>query len=456
MSTPSFSWKKIIRIFHKLSLTQQIAYIALIFLTLLFPILIASTNQQTRTRSRAEIPATPPETPPEITPTTTPSPTPTITTNFAAQIQANNSAVYAPPILPNDIFTFEAWVKTREFTSTSSLESRFLFVQGMQNSPIEVSLRLSGNATIYSGQAGRLHATIYDSTGQPVYLFVSGPVVTANVWHHIAMTRDGFNIRLFVDGNPVGSQSYNGPTAFISPPGLSIGAYSTSSPDTSSFLANNLLNGEIDEVRLSNNVRYLSNFTPSYPPITSDENTISLYRLDGNGQDASVNQNHAQIKGNVAFVDSTVPQPSPTPTPTETPTPTLTLTPTPTDTPIPTVTPLPTATPTSTPTPIPNHTPVIITTKLPNGKVGLKYQAFVFGSDQDRDDKLNMRFINLPQGLSKGTCTLYKYNEKTQRKLIRCEIRGTPQAVGNYNVIVVLTDDRGAIARKILPLKIIE
>lgn len=431
MSTPADLRQKFLDTYKNLTLSQRIALLTFLLTLLIFPVLIIGSSYQTRTRSRASFPETPPETPPELT--ATPTPTPVTTTNLAAKILSNNTAIYAPPILPDDVFTFEAWVKIRPFTNTNNLDSRFLFAQGIPGSNVEVSLRISGNATIYSGQSGRVHATVYDSTGQPVYLFFPGPVVSVDAWHHIAMTRDGVLIKIFVDGVLLGSQAYTGGTVFTDSPGMSLGAFSVSDPYSASFFASGFLNGEIDEVRLSDNIRYTDNFILPYPPFQSDEATLALYHLDGDGQDSSIHQNHAQLKGSLDFVGSTVPTPTPTvkPLPSETPAPTLT------------------------PTLNPNYPPQIVTTSLPLGRIGKNYHTYVIGSDQDRNDKLNMRLVNLPQGLSKGECQRYKYNEERERKLIRCEIKGTPKKKGNYDVIIALTDG-SKVSTKTLLLKISE
>ena len=73
-------------------------------------------------------------------------------------------------------------------------------------------------------------------------------------------------------------------------------------------------NGWIDEVRLSDNARYTSNFTPSTVAFVSDVNTMGLYHFDGvegatsgagfddsssNGQDGSA-VGHARLETGVS------------------------------------------------------------------------------------------------------------------------------------------------------------
>jgi hypothetical protein len=78
------------------------------------------------------------------------------------------------------------------------------------------------------------------STWQPVY---GGAGVSDNVWHHVALTKAGSAINLYVDANPDGSGSI---TNTITPTDLTIGAV-----DYLSTLQH-FFNGVIDDVRLYN------------------------------------------------------------------------------------------------------------------------------------------------------------------------------------------------------------
>lgn len=115
--------------------------------------------------------------------------------------------------------------------------------------------------------------------------------VADNVWHHIAVTRrrsDG-QMQIFVDGvrqaignGGTGNASYrnNRPTAYPnSDPYLVIGAEKhDAGPLYPSY------NGFIDEIRVSNNVRYTANFTRPSMTFLVDANTVALYHLnEGSG-----------------------------------------------------------------------------------------------------------------------------------------------------------------------------
>ena len=114
---------------------------------------------------------------------------------------------------------------------------------------------------------------------------------TANVadgaWHHVAATRSTTTgqIRLFVDGQPDGAAG-SGPTGDVSyrdgrspaspnDPFLVIGA---EKHDAGTQFPS--YHGWIDEVRVSNVVRYSGAFTRPSAPFVGDANTVALYHFD--------------------------------------------------------------------------------------------------------------------------------------------------------------------------------
>ncbi len=202
-------------------------------------------------------------------------------------------------------------------------------------------------------------------------------------WHHIAVTRrygDG-QLSIFVDGvldgqasGPMGDISYrNGRTAqWPNEPYLVIGAEKHDYDRT----AYPSFNGWIDEVHISNALRYTAPFARPTQPFTPDALTVALYHFD-EGAGLIVNDTSGAVDGpanGTLFVDPTSGGPAWS---TETPPwtgnlPTSTLAPTATDTPAPptaTSTPVP---PTATATPVPptaTATPVLPTlTPTPAGE----------------------------------------------------------------------------------------
>lgn len=110
------------------------------------------------------------------------------------------------------------------------------------------------------------------------YFFDDGNIestgsVSQNTWHHVAVVRDENNeFRIYLDGVQGQSQTstqllYQGRNTYI---GKGVGGSN-----------DRYFDGHIDEVRISNTVRYTANFTPSTAPFVNDANTLLLLHMDG-------------------------------------------------------------------------------------------------------------------------------------------------------------------------------
>ncbi|MDP6584156.1 MAG: hypothetical protein QF535_05835, partial [Anaerolineales bacterium] len=110
--------------------------------------------------------------------------------------------------------------------------------------------------------------------------------LSLDTWYHIAVSRDGSNdVRMFVDGTQVGSTQSDS-TSIVTTEGLWVGGGYNSTA--------RLLDGYMDEIRISDTARYTSNFTPSTTAFTADSNTKLLIHSDfdgGLGADSSGNAN---------------------------------------------------------------------------------------------------------------------------------------------------------------------
>lgn len=149
-------------------------------------------------------------------------------------------------------FTAEAWIYPTsvsgdraifEFRNTGTTTNFVLFVSG-------------GNFGMFAGGATRIITT--------------GAPVTANTWHHVAISRSSGSTKLFLNGSQAGS-TYSDSTNYPNE-NLIIGVDYTTAAD---FI------GNIDEVRVSNTARYTANFTPSTTPFQDDANTLLLLHFDG-------------------------------------------------------------------------------------------------------------------------------------------------------------------------------
>lgn len=126
------------------------------------------------------------------------------------------------------------------------------------------------------------------NNGSQSFTLIGATNVADNAWHHIAVTRNSSTgaMRIFVDGNsdafaatgPTGNISYrNGrTTTYSNDPYLVLGA---EKHDYNPLLYPSY-NGYLDELRISNVIRYTSNFTPPNDPFVTDTNTVGLYHFD--------------------------------------------------------------------------------------------------------------------------------------------------------------------------------
>lgn len=114
----------------------------------------------------------------------------------------------------------------------------------------------------------------------------SASTLSPNVWHHVAVARRTTGeMRIFVNGTlertatgPAGNISYRpGRVAsYPNDPYLVIGA-EKHDYDPATYPS---FSGWVDEVRLSNVVRYTASFSPPTAPFAPDANTVALYHLD--------------------------------------------------------------------------------------------------------------------------------------------------------------------------------
>jgi len=142
-------------------------------------------------------------------------------------------------------FTVEAWYY---FTSLSGTETLASWYGGGAGFLFRVYD--SGQLEFYSGDGG------IDPSGG------AGDVGT-NVWHHVAVSRSGSNVRVFVDGTQTAIDSS--------------GEGDLGDPAQTLTLCGSF-NGNMDEFRISDNARYTADFSGSLPTeeYISDANTLVL------------------------------------------------------------------------------------------------------------------------------------------------------------------------------------
>ncbi len=111
--------------------------------------------------------------------------------------------------------------------------------------------------------------------------------ITVNAVHHIAMSYDGTTVRLFVDGNIVGTQATSGTLVRDREEGLTLanGGCADIAMNTCQTFYDGVL--DMDSIRISNIARYTAPFTPPTSKFTWDNNDIILLNFDQTNSDGS-------------------------------------------------------------------------------------------------------------------------------------------------------------------------
>jgi hypothetical protein len=99
--------------------------------------------------------------------------------------------------------------------------------------------------------------------------------VSDQTWRHIALTADNGTLKLYIDGVLEGTST--GTTFIDAQSEFNIGG----TGPWSSFDSRFHINGYMDLFRVSNSVRYTTNFTPPTSAFTVDDNTTIIFNFDG-------------------------------------------------------------------------------------------------------------------------------------------------------------------------------
>ena len=126
---------------------------------------------------------------------------------------------------------------------------------------------------------GRLQATL-GWKGVAIQYQAVGAVAADGAWHHVAACFDAAAVRIFVDGHLAGAAPVApGLTHLDGGSFVSVGGWGDGSGSAADFA--------IDEIRLSKEVRYTTDFTPPRR-FEVDAKTVALWHLDeGNGTSAT-------------------------------------------------------------------------------------------------------------------------------------------------------------------------
>jgi len=152
-------------------------------------------------------------------------------------------------------FTIEMFVRMTQYGEQTFLDMR------------EGTGGTNTGAYLYRDGSSNLKFDLGGST----LLTDADPNIITNQWDHIAVSRSGTSIKLFVNGTQTASATSS---ASGTPKNFYIGRNSFSATSGNTV-------GYIDEVRISSSARYTANFTVTTTPFVNDDNTLLLLHMNG-------------------------------------------------------------------------------------------------------------------------------------------------------------------------------
>ena len=192
--------------------------------------------------------------------------------------------------VPTEDFTVEFWAYYTVLPSSGANANTFQ--KGIASgSTFEYAFGITNSSGTVRVRAG------YSTNGSTTTNFVatSGTIVT-NTWYHIAFTRTGTTLNLWLNGVNVGSTTSYPATLFTGTGTLGIGA----SPNNAS-----LVNGYISNARIvKGTALYTANFTPPTAPLTAITNTSLLLNFTNAGIVDSAAKNVIETVGNAQISTS--------------------------------------------------------------------------------------------------------------------------------------------------------
>lgn len=223
----------------------------------------------------------------------------------AVKITGNQGVTIDGKTLPNNQeFTIEGWFKWNDNSRIG--DHTLIFKREKKNSPYNASFDIT--ATNYNFEGKDLLGRVLGSGSEVIH---AGNVLGDRQWHHIALvtaptrqTQYGtyYKTQIYVDGKLAATQRFDHIPINYGDGDFYIGWF-PSDPNKVNTLP---FIGEIDEVKLSNVARYKSDFNPPINPWSPDNNTVGLWHMDGNFQDASGHNYNGQGLNTLQFVDSAV------------------------------------------------------------------------------------------------------------------------------------------------------
>lgn len=191
-------------------------------------------------------------------------------------------------------FTVEGWVFLNSLTSTYAkpIAATHYYSPGTSDRGWGFGISSSGNPIFF----------MFGSSGAGYVLTAPNPITTST-WTHLAVSRSGSTVRIFVNGTQVvsGTSSYNEDWTGAA---LKIATDEATSLSPSIGNSEVSINGYISNVRIVKGTAvYTSAFTPSATPLTAISGTSILTCQSNRFRDASSNNFTITPAGNTSVTD---------------------------------------------------------------------------------------------------------------------------------------------------------
>ncbi|HEX7042039.1 MAG TPA: LamG-like jellyroll fold domain-containing protein [Patescibacteria group bacterium] len=239
----------------------------------------------------------------------------------------------------NNAMTVEAWIKPDipDFNLSGSYWYQIVngiggLVMKIKPNGDNISYRYDFTALITNSSGscqdtGVTSSNRYDPENLAYWETVSKSEFTK--WKHVAGVVNGQMLTIYENGIPLNTNYFSTSLCKNSGRNLVIGANLGDKYDFIDFglgvntNIDNFLNGAVDEVRISDNVRYYDTFIPPTKPFVADNNTKMLYHFDNTPNDSSTNTLNGIYVGSYYYILSTIPTSQIIATPPSTPSPTI-------------------------------------------------------------------------------------------------------------------------------------
>ena len=194
---------------------------------------------------------------------------------FSGSSLLNTSCCYiAAPYTFTGNFTLQCWLYTSAWNSPNNQNG--VFYIGLPNS----TTSSSNSYFLYFSNSGTLTFDRYG--GAATNLGTINTATFTNTWFHLALVRNGTTVTAYINGTSIGSTTnYSGLTVGNASGIIAGGRYTSGAIGTSSYTT---WNGYVDDVVITPNALWTSNFTPpttqaTDPYIAPSTTTNNIYGL---------------------------------------------------------------------------------------------------------------------------------------------------------------------------------